>query len=48
MNMLKEKLSTTCDYTFIKKVAAVGGDSYEFSDDTFAKDEHKPEVSLDF
>ena len=46
--MLKEKLCTTCDWTFIKKVAAVAGDSYEFSDDTFANDEYKPEESLDF
>ena len=29
-------------------IAEVGGDSYEFSDDTFANDEHKQDDSLDF
>ena len=33
---------------FIREVAAVEGNSYEFSDDTLANDEHKPEESLDF
>ena len=48
LNMLNEKLWKTCDWTFIRKVAAVEGNSYEFSDDTFANDEHKPDESLDF
>ena len=48
MNMLNEKLWKTCDWTFIRKVAAVEGNAYEFSDDTFANDEPKPDESLDF
>ena len=48
INMLNEKLWKTCDWTFIRKVAAVEGNSYEFSDDTFANDEPKPDESLDF
>ena len=46
MNMLNEKLWKTCDWTFIRKVAAVEGNSYEFSDDTFANDEHKPKAAM--
>ena len=48
MNMLNEKLWKTYDWTFIRKVAAVEGNAYEFSDDTFANDEPKPDESLDF
>ena len=29
-------------------IAAVEGNAYEFSDDTFANDEPKPDESLDF
>ena len=47
MNMLNEEQWKTCDCTFIL-LAAVEGNSYEFSDDTFANDEPKPDESLDF